>query len=155
MTTTDKEQKRKFFFQNLKQNLNQLETAKTFLEKNKSLFKIMTIIENKKEEFNKNSEVTEKNNFKYENSEIYLSFQKLFESSDNNFANLKKEILLLKKVLSQYIFFRELITEKEKEEMTKNINDDEFRNYIKNLKKDEKIKKEEEKFKPMIFGLSI
>lgn len=154
MTTTDKEQKRKFFFQNLKQNLNQLETAKTFLEKNKSLFKIMTIIENKKEEFNKNSEVTEKNNFKYENSEIYLSFQKLFESSDNNFANLKKEILLLKKVLSQYIFFRELITEKEKEEMTKNINDDEFRNYIKNLKKDEKIKKEE-KFKPMFFGLSI
>lgn len=154
MTTTDKEQKQKFFFQNLKQNLNQLETAKTFLEKNKSLFKIMTIIENKKEEFNKNSEVTEKNNFKYENSEIYLSFQKLFESSDNNFANLKKEILLLKKVLSQYIFFRELITEKEKEEMTKNINDDEFRNYIKNLKKDEKIKKEE-KFKPMIFGLSI
>ena len=134
MTTTDKEQKQKFFFQNLKQNLNQLETAKTFLEKNKSLFKIMTIIENKKEEFNKNSEVTEKNNFKYENSEIYLSFQKLFESSDNNFANLKKEILLLKKVLSQYIFFRELITEKEKEEMTKNINDDEFRNYIKNLK---------------------
>lgn len=154
MTTTDKEQKQKFFFQNLKQNLNQLETAKTFLEKNKSLFKIMTIIENKKEEFNKNSEVTEKNNFKYENSEIYLSFQKLFESSDNNFANLKKEILLLKKVLSQYIFFRELITEKEKEEMTKNINDDEFRNYIKNLKKDEKIKKEE-KFKPMIFDLSI
>ena len=142
MTTTNKEQKRKFFFQNLKQNINQLETAKTFLEKNKSLFKIMTIIENKKEEFNKNSEVTEKNNFKYENSEIYLSFQKLFESSDNNFANLKKEILLLKKVLSQYIFFRELITEKEKEEMTKNINDDEFRKYIKNLKKYEKIKKE-------------
>ena len=154
MTTTDKEQKQKFFFQNLKQNLNQLETAKTFLEKNKSLFKIMTIIENKKEEFNKNSEVTEKNNFKYENSEIYLSFQKLFESSDNNFANLKKEILFFKKVLSQFIFFRELITEKEKEEMTKNINDDEFRNYLKNLKKDEKIKKEE-KFKPMIFDLSI
>lgn len=154
MTTTNKEQKRKFFFQNLKQNINQLETAKTFLEKNKSLFKIMTIIENKKEEFNKNSEVTEKNNFKYENTEIYLSFQKLFESSDNNFANLKKEILLFKKVLSQFIYFRELITEKEKEEMTKNINDDEFRNYLKNLKKDEKIKKEE-KFKPMIFGLSI
>ncbi len=154
MTTTNKEQKRKFFFQNLKQNINQLETAETFLEKNKSLFKIMTIIENKKEEFNKNSEVTEKNNFKYENSEIYLSFQKLFESSDNNFANLKKEILFFKKVLSQFIFFRELITEKEKEEMTKNINDDEFRNYLKNLKKDEKIKKEE-KFKPMNFGLSI
>ncbi len=154
MTTTNKEQKRKFFFQNLKQNINQLETAETFLEKNKSLFKIMTIIENKKEEFNKNSEVTEKNNFKYENTEIYLSFQKLFESSDNNFANLKKEILFFKKVLSQFIFFRELITEKEKEEMTKNINDDEFRNYLKNLKKDEKIKKEE-KFKPMNFGLSI
>lgn len=154
MTTTNKEQKRKFFFQNLKQNINQLETAETFLEKNKSLFKIMTIIENKKEEFNKNSEVTEKNNFKYENTEIYLSFQKLFESSDNNFANLKKEILFFKKVLSQFIFFRELITEKEKEEMTKNINDDEFRNYLKNLKKDEKIKKEE-KFKPMTFGLSI
>lgn len=154
MTTINKEQKRKFFFQNLKQNINQLETAETFLEKNKSLFKIMTIIENKKEEFNKNSEVTEKNNFKYENTEIYLSFQKLFESSDNNFANLKKEILFFKKVLSQFIFFRELITEKEKEEMTKNINDDEFRNYLKNLKKDEKIKKEE-KFKPMTFGLSI
>lgn len=150
-----REQEQKEFFNSLKEKISMLEKSNTFLEKNKSLFNIMFVIENRKESYNKKIENKDK---KYEDSEIYLSTLKLFESSENNFINLEKDILLYKKMLSEYVFFREITSEKEKE-LINNISPEEYKNYKKSFKKENQKQKvnnlENKNQKNVDYGVSL
>ena len=119
------------FFKNIKKNIDVLESSETFLEKNRALFNLTSLIELKKEEYNQNKEIGKPG---YETYDIYLSSLKVFNSSKDEFKDLKKELKYFKRILFQFQYFRDILNEKETEEI-KNMDIEVFKNYVKNLKK--------------------
>lgn len=129
------------FFKNIKKNIDMLESSETFLEKNRALFNLTSIIELKKEEYNQNKEIGKPG---YETYDIYLSSLKVFNSSKDEFKDLKKELKYFKRILFQFQYFRDILNEKETEEI-KNMDIEVFKNYVKNLKETNKPPKIEKK----------
>lgn len=129
------------FFKNIKKNIDMLESSETFLEKNRALFNLTSLIELKKEEYNQNKEIGKPG---YETYDIYLSSLKVFNSSKDEFKDLKKELKYFKRILFQFQYFRDILNEKETEEI-KNMDIEVFKNYVKNLKETNKPPKIEKK----------
>lgn len=117
----DREIKQKSFFKEIKENLNVLNSNNDFNKNIKSLFQIYYIVKERAKEHKDK---------KYENTEIFKATEKLLESASNDFKNINKDKILYAKMLSQYVFFRELLNENENN-ILKDIPKEEYQEYIK------------------------
>lgn len=121
-----KEKKQKEFFENIKSNLNDLNSDNDFKTNLKILFEMFYLVKERTKNYKDN---------KFEKSEIYIATEKLLESASNDFKNINKEKALYIRFMSQYYYFRKTLTEKENQQIL-GISKSEFNDYRDSLKKE-------------------